>query len=66
MQALTLTRFEKKGLDGIALQEQPVPQPQAHQVMVRMKAAAFDPADLHIASGEMKMMSPVKPPFVLV
>lgn len=29
MQALTLTRFEKKGLDGIALQEQLVPQPQA-------------------------------------
>lgn len=65
MQALTLTRFEKKGLDGIALEEQPLPQPQAHQVLVRMKAAAFNPADLHIASGEMKMMSPVKPPFVL-
>lgn len=65
MQALTLTRFEKKGLDGIALQAQPMPQPQAHQVLVRLKAAAFNPADLHIASGEMKMMSPVKPPFVL-
>ena len=49
----------------MALQAQPVPQPQARQVLVRMKAAAFNPADLHIASGEMKMMSPVKPPFVL-
>ena len=65
MQALTLFRFEKSGLHGMALQAQPVPQPQAHQVLVRMKAAAFNPADLHIASGEMKMMSPVKPPFVL-
>jgi NADPH:quinone reductase-like Zn-dependent oxidoreductase len=66
MQALTLTRFEKKNcLGGIALQTQAAPIPQAHQVLVRIKAAAFNPADLHIASGEMKMMSPVKPPFVL-
>lgn len=65
MQALIVTRFERKGLDGIALKEQPLHQPQAHQVLVRMKAAAFNPADLHIASGEMKMMSPVKAPFVL-
>lgn len=65
MQALTLTRFKKKGLDGIALQKAPSPSPLAHQVLVRMRAAAFNPADLHIASGEMKMMSPVKPPFVL-
>lgn len=65
MLALTLTRFHKEGFNGIALQEQPVPQPQAHQVLVRIKAAAFNPADLHIASGEMKMMSPAKPPFVL-
>ncbi len=65
MQALTLIRFEKEGLGGIALRTQATPTPQAHQVLVRMKVAAFNPADLHIASGEMKMMSPVKPPFVL-
>lgn len=41
------------------------PKPLPHQVLVRIKAAAFNPADLHIASGEMKMMSPIKPPFVL-
>lgn len=65
MQALILNRFEKNGLNGIALQTQAVPRPDANQVLVRMKAAAFNPADLHIASGEMKMMSLVKPPFVL-
>lgn len=65
MLSLTLNRFQKSGFQGIALQERTSPQPQAHQVLVRMKAAALNPADLHIASGEMKMMSPVKPPFVL-
>lgn len=65
MKALTLNRYQKKGLDGVALQELPQPQPLSHQVLVRMKAAAFNPADLHIASGEMKMMSPAKPPFAM-
>lgn len=65
MLALTLNRFQKNGYQGIELRDQTSTQPQAHQVLVRMKAAAFNPADLHIASGEMKMMSPVKPPFVL-
>lgn len=65
MKALTVTRFQKQGLDHIQLQDVPVPQPNSTQVMVRIKAAAFNPADFHIASGEMAMMSPVKPPLLL-
>ena len=65
MQALTLTRFQKRGFDAAVLQDVAKPEPQAQQVRVRMRAAAFNPADLHIISGEMKMMSPVKPPFAL-
>ena len=60
MKALTVTRFEKKGLAGIELLDIAKPQPKPGQLLVRMKAAAFNPADLHIASGEMSMMSPVK------
>lgn len=65
MQAFTLTRFRKQGLDGLALLDRPLPSVQADHVLVRLKAAALNPADLHIASGEMKMMSPVSPPLVL-
>ena len=65
MKALTLTRFQKKRFDAVQLMQIEQPRPQAHQVVVRMKAAAFNPADLQIASGAMKMMSPTKPPFVL-
>lgn len=65
MQALTLTRFQKRGFDAAVLQDVAKPEPQAQQVRVRMRAAAFNPADLHTISGEMKMMSPVKPPFAL-
>lgn len=65
MQALTLTQFKKPGLNGISLQERPVNEPLGGQVLVRMRAAALNHADLHIAGGEMKMMSPIKPPFVL-
>ena len=65
MKALTVTRFEKKGLAGIELLDIAKPQPKPGQLLVRMKAAAFNPADLHIASGEMSMMSPVKTPLTL-
>lgn len=47
------------------LTDRPGPISAAGQILVRMEAAALNPADLHIAGGEMKMMSPVKPPFVL-
>lgn len=65
MQSLVLQRFHNQPGAGLALQERPRPQPQPHQVLVRMKAAALNQADLHIAQGEMKMMSPIRPPFVL-
>ncbi|TDM08832.1 MAG: hypothetical protein C4K60_05510 [Ideonella sp. MAG2] len=65
MLALTVTKFQKKGLGAVRLQDVPTQEPLPHQVRVRMKAAALNPADLHIISGEMKGMSPVKPPFTL-
>lgn len=65
MKALTLTGFQKKGIDHIQLLDVPVPQPQLGQVLVRMKAAAFNLADLHIARGDMALLSPLKPPFTL-
>lgn len=65
MQALVLTKHQKTGFDTVALTDIAPPQPTANQVLVRMKAAAFNPADLHIISGEMKPMSPNKIPLVL-
>jgi NADPH:quinone reductase-like Zn-dependent oxidoreductase len=65
MQALTITAFQKNGFNAARLQNMPMPEPLPGQVRVRMKAAAFNPADLHIISGEMKGMSPLKPPFAL-
>ena len=65
MKALILQKFSKTPVKAMALTDWPEPRPAAGQVLVRMAAAALNPADLHIASGEMKMMSPVKPPFAL-
>ncbi|MDX2101965.1 MAG: zinc-binding dehydrogenase [Alphaproteobacteria bacterium] len=65
MKALILQAFSKTPVDAMVLTERPEPQLAAGQVLVRMAAAALNPADLHIARGEMKMMSPVKPPFAL-
>ena len=65
MKALILQKFSKSPQDSMVLADRPDPVSAAGQVLVRMEAAALNPADLHIASGEMKMMSPVKPPFVL-
>ncbi|MFY7865718.1 NADP-dependent oxidoreductase [Roseateles sp.] len=65
MKALTLTQYQKVGFDAVRLQDLPSPKPLPSQVRVRMRAAALNPADLHIISGEMKGMSPVKPPFAV-
>lgn len=45
MQSLVLQRFHNQPGAGLALQERPRPQAQPHQVLVRMKAAALNPAD---------------------
>lgn len=65
MQALILNKHQKTGLDTVALQDTAKPTHAANQVLVRMKAAALNPADLHIISGEMKPMSPNKVPLTL-
>lgn len=65
MKALVLSRFSKTPLDAMSLTDWPEPQPKPGEVLLQMRAAGLNPADLHIAEGQMKMMSPVKPPFVL-
>lgn len=63
MKALILQKFSK--VPAIAVADWPKPQPGPGQVLVRLAAAGLNPADLHIASGDMQMMSPRKPPFPL-
>lgn len=65
MKALVLTKHAKSGFDSVSMEDIPQPTPQSNQVLVRMHAAALNPADLHTISGEMKMMSPNKVPLVL-
>ncbi|MFZ4670269.1 MAG: NADP-dependent oxidoreductase [Microthrixaceae bacterium] len=65
MRALILDRFGKDPLANLSLRETIDPTAASGHVLVRMTAAALNPSDLHIASGEMKMMSPRKPPFPL-
>lgn len=65
MKALILSRHSKNPLDAMSVTDCPTPVPRPGEVLLRMRSAALNPADLHIATGEMKMMSPVKPPFVL-
>lgn len=65
MKAVTVSRFGKRPLDFMSVSEMAAPTPSAGRVLVRMRSAALNPADMHIAAGEMKMMSPVKPPLTL-
>jgi NADPH:quinone reductase-like Zn-dependent oxidoreductase len=65
MKALVLGKHTKNGFGNVVVQDIAQPIPSNHQVLVRIRAAAFNPADLHIITGEMKMMSPNKVPFAL-
>jgi NADPH:quinone reductase-like Zn-dependent oxidoreductase len=65
MKAFRVLRYNKKNFADVRLMDVDVPSPSPQQLRVRMSAAAFNPADLHTLSGEMGMMSPVKPPFTL-
>lgn len=63
MQVLQIMKYQKDILGAVSLQTVATPLVGARQVLVRMRAAAFNPADNHIINGEMAMMSPRKPPF---
>ncbi len=65
MKSLLLTKFSKIFFNALDVAEVPPPQISDGCATVRMAAAALNPADLHIASGEMKMFSPKRPPFAL-
>ena len=57
MQAL---RFERFGLDQLQLAEVPTPQPQDHEVLVRVLAAGINPSDVKNLQG--MMADSTKPP----
>lgn len=65
MKALILQKYAKTPVDAMALTHVADPQAKAGEVLVRMAAAGLNPADLRIGSGELKLMSPAKPPFVM-
>lgn len=65
MKALIVKKHTKTGFEQVEMQDVAQPVPNSQQVLVRLRAAAFNPADLNIISGGMKMMSPNKAPFVV-
>ena len=65
MKAFTLTHYQKTGTDHVQWLASPEPQVQPGQLLIATRAAAVNPADLHIASGEMALFFPRKPPFTL-
>ena len=65
MKALVLEKHIKNGFGSVGVRDTKHPSPLSQQVLVRIRAATLNPADLHIITGEMKMMSPNKTPFVL-
>lgn len=65
MQALQIVKYQKDVLAGVRLQTMTAPSVGAQQVLVRMRAAALNPADTLIIQGEMALMSPRKLPFAV-
>ncbi len=51
------------GLDALTLEQAPRPEPQAGQVLVRMKAAGVNPADSASRSGAFKQWMPLQFPW---
>ena len=52
MQAVRI--HEYGGLDALVMEEAPRPEPQANQVLVRLKAAGVNPADSAARGGAWK------------
>ena len=52
-------------IDAVKLGEQPKPQLQADDILIRVHAASINPIDLRILEGEFKAILPVKFPFIL-
>ena len=53
MRAATISAY---GLDRIDIGDQPVPEPDPHQVRVRVSVASINPADWHLAAGEPRFL----------
>lgn len=53
MRAATLDRY---GLDALTLRDEPMPEPAAGEVRIRVIAAAINPADWHLAVGQPHFM----------
>lgn len=63
MKALVATDYAP--LDELTVAEVPPPEPGPGQVLIRVEAAALNPFDLRVATGELRHVFPVEHPVVL-
>src|SRR5260370_24644858 len=63
MKAFIIDKYKSK--DGGRIGQMPEPELRADEVLVEVHAAAINPLDSKIRSGEFKLILPYKTPFVL-
>src|ERR1700742_2325543 len=63
MKALVATRYG--GPEALDIIERPEPEVGARDVLIAVKAASLNPLDFKVREGKVKLVLPLKPPFVL-
>lgn len=63
MKAFVVDKYKKKGT--LRLADMPEPKIGAHDVLLRINAAAINPVDTNIRDGDFKLFLPYRTPFIL-
>ena len=64
MKAAMLDRYDKNGA-ALAVRDIPIPEPGAHEVLVRVHTAAVNPLDNMVIRGDVRLIVPYRTPLVM-
>lgn len=64
MKAAILDRYDKNGAT-LAVRDIPIPEPGAHEVLVRVHTAAVNPLDNMVIRGDVRLIVPYRTPLVM-